>query len=144
MEPRNRFHVIVSASLCSLACRYDNPIPTQFLVLALIECLKISGQMWGGRGVAGSQPMSTEVHRSPNKLRWSNSIFNIWVKGRKILKIMGSLKHSQNKTFSHAFGKYRYIDISFWERCQRSLASYLLRDMQLSLRRMPFTEHKVS
>ncbi len=31
----------------------------------------------GGRGFAGSQPMSTAVHRSPNKLR-SNSIFNLW------------------------------------------------------------------
>jgi hypothetical protein len=28
----------------------------------------------GGGGVAGSQPMSTAVHRSPNKLRRSNSI----------------------------------------------------------------------
>ncbi len=27
------------ASLCSLACRYDNPIPTQFLVP--IDCSKI-------------------------------------------------------------------------------------------------------
>ncbi len=32
----------------------------------------------GGRGrVAGSQPMSTAVHRSPNKLWRSNSIFNL-------------------------------------------------------------------
>jgi len=32
----------------------------------------------GGRGrVAGYQPMSTAVHRSPNKLRRSNSIFNL-------------------------------------------------------------------
>ncbi len=29
-------------------------------------------------GVAGSQPMYTAVHRSPNKLRRYNSIFNIW------------------------------------------------------------------
>ncbi len=34
----------------------------------------------GGRGggVAGSQPISTAVHRSPNKLWRSNSIFNLW------------------------------------------------------------------
>ncbi len=32
----------------------------------------------GGEGVAGSQPMSTAVHRSPNKLWRSNSIFNLW------------------------------------------------------------------
>jgi hypothetical protein len=31
----------------------------------------------GGTGVAGSQPMSTAVHRSPNKLWRSNSIFNL-------------------------------------------------------------------
>ncbi len=32
-EPRNRFQGIDSASLCSLAGRYDNPIPTRFLDL---------------------------------------------------------------------------------------------------------------
>ncbi len=31
MEPRNRFQALNSASLCSLAGRYDNPIPPQFL-----------------------------------------------------------------------------------------------------------------
>jgi hypothetical protein len=31
----------------------------------------------GGGGVAGSQPMSTAVHRSPNKLFRSNSTFNL-------------------------------------------------------------------
>ncbi len=39
MEPRNRFQGMNSASLCSLAGRYDNPIPTLFL--APIDCLKI-------------------------------------------------------------------------------------------------------
>jgi hypothetical protein len=39
MEPRNRFQGMNSASLCSLAGRYDNPIPTRFL--ASIDCLKI-------------------------------------------------------------------------------------------------------
>ncbi len=34
----------------------------------------------GSGGVAGSQPMSTAVHRSPNKLWRSNSIFNLWVR----------------------------------------------------------------
>jgi hypothetical protein len=38
-EPRNRFQGISSSSLCSLAGRYDNPIPTRFL--APIDCLKI-------------------------------------------------------------------------------------------------------
>ncbi len=43
MEPRNRFQGINSASLCSPAGRYDNPIPTRFL--APIECLKIPAQV---------------------------------------------------------------------------------------------------
>ena len=39
MDLRNRFHGIDSASLCSLAGRYDNPIPTW--LLAPIDCSKI-------------------------------------------------------------------------------------------------------
>jgi hypothetical protein len=42
MEPRNRCQGINSASLCSLAGRYDNPIPSQ--CLAPIEFLKIPAQ----------------------------------------------------------------------------------------------------
>ncbi len=42
MEPRNRFQGTNSASLCSLAGRYDNPIPTWFLVP--IDGLKIPDQ----------------------------------------------------------------------------------------------------
>ncbi len=42
MEPENRFQGKNSASLCSLAGRYDNPIPIRFL--APIDCLKISAQ----------------------------------------------------------------------------------------------------
>ncbi len=38
-EPRNRFQGIDSASLCSLAGRYDNPIPNPFL--APTDCSKI-------------------------------------------------------------------------------------------------------
>ncbi len=38
MELSNRFPGMNSASLCSLAGRYDNPIPTRFLVP--IDCLK--------------------------------------------------------------------------------------------------------
>jgi hypothetical protein len=48
MGPRNRFQGMNSASLCSLAGRYDNPIPTRFLVP--IDCLKIRAQclsVWG-------------------------------------------------------------------------------------------------
>ncbi len=43
MEPRNQFQGMNSASLCSLAGQYDNPIPTRFL--APIECLKIPDQL---------------------------------------------------------------------------------------------------
>jgi hypothetical protein len=39
MEARNRGQGINSASLCSLACRYDNPIPTRFQ--PPMDCLKI-------------------------------------------------------------------------------------------------------
>jgi hypothetical protein len=39
MEPRNRFQGMNFASLCSLAGRYDNPIPPWFLVP--IDSLKI-------------------------------------------------------------------------------------------------------
>ncbi len=38
-KPKNRFQGINSASLCSLAGRYDNPVPTWFL--APIDCSKI-------------------------------------------------------------------------------------------------------
>jgi hypothetical protein len=38
-EPMNRFQGFDSASLCSLAGRYDNPVPSRFL--APIDCLKI-------------------------------------------------------------------------------------------------------
>jgi hypothetical protein len=42
MEPRNRFQGMNSASLCSLAGRFDNPIPPRFL--APIDSLKIPAQ----------------------------------------------------------------------------------------------------
>jgi hypothetical protein len=43
MEPRNRFQEMNSASLCSQAGQFDNPIPTRFL--APIDCLKITALM---------------------------------------------------------------------------------------------------
>ncbi len=39
MDPSNRFQEMKSASLCSLAGRYDNPIPPRFL--APIDSLKV-------------------------------------------------------------------------------------------------------
>jgi hypothetical protein len=44
METRNRCQGINSASLCSLAGRYDNPIPPR--CLAPIDFLKIPAQEW--------------------------------------------------------------------------------------------------
>ncbi len=44
-------------------------------ILALVNDPKC----WGRGGVPGSQPMSTAVYRSPNKLwRSSNSLLNLW------------------------------------------------------------------
>ncbi len=51
MEPRNRCQGINSASLCSLAGRYDNPIPTR--CLAPIEFLKIPAQVSNQRDREG-------------------------------------------------------------------------------------------
>jgi hypothetical protein len=45
-EPKNRFQGTNSARLCSLAGRYDNPLPTQFL--APTDCLKIPAQYSSG------------------------------------------------------------------------------------------------
>ncbi len=42
----------------------------------LTNCALLNEPKCGGEGV--SQPMSTAVHRSPNKLWISNSIFNLW------------------------------------------------------------------
>ncbi len=39
---KNQFKWINSISMCSLACRYDNPIPIRFL--APVDCLKIPAQ----------------------------------------------------------------------------------------------------
>jgi len=52
-EPKNRFQGTNSARLCSLAGRYDNPIPTRFL--APIECLKIPAQYNTSRTRLGSK-----------------------------------------------------------------------------------------
>jgi hypothetical protein len=49
-----------SASLCSLAVRYDNPIPTRFL--APIDCLKIPAlDVLGGRGIYSLLDMHQDV-----------------------------------------------------------------------------------
>jgi hypothetical protein len=48
MEPRNRFQGMDSVSLCSLAGRNDNLIPTR--LLAPIDCFKIPA-LNGGQAV---------------------------------------------------------------------------------------------
>jgi hypothetical protein len=54
MELRNRFQGMNSASLCSLAGRYDNPIPPRFL--APIDCLKIPAlYIYFGRLTVGKE-----------------------------------------------------------------------------------------
>ncbi len=57
-EPRNWFQKINSASLCSLACRYDNPIPTRFL--ANMEYFKI--KTTGANAEVGS-PLISSANR---------------------------------------------------------------------------------
>ncbi len=49
MEPRNRCQGINSASLCSLAGRYDNPIPSR--CLAFIDFLKIPALLFDQNSV---------------------------------------------------------------------------------------------
>jgi hypothetical protein len=58
MEPRNRFQGMDFASLCSLADRYDNPIPTRFL--APIDCLKIPALVQGNVSVCVSKRLREE------------------------------------------------------------------------------------
>jgi hypothetical protein len=65
MEPRNRFQGINTARLCSLAGRYDNPLPPRFL--APIASLKIPAQtlvVAGGRGVKTTE----------NKVHWPHKV----------------------------------------------------------------------
>ncbi len=46
-EPKNQFQGINTARWCSLAGRYDNPIPTRFL--APLDCVKIPTQLTIGQ-----------------------------------------------------------------------------------------------
>ncbi len=57
MEPRNLIQGIDSASLCSQAGRYDNPIPIRFL--APRDCLKIRAQ---GINCGVKQEVSTSLY----------------------------------------------------------------------------------
>ncbi len=81
MEPRNRFQGMNSASLCSLAGRYNNPIPSRFL--APIDGLKMPAQytrtqcvrgggVWGHWRGGGLRQINTcrKVPLQVNFLRW--------------------------------------------------------------------------
>ncbi len=48
-----------SASLCSLAARYDNPIPSRFL--APIDCLKIPDLMYVKLLLGKDEPVGIET-----------------------------------------------------------------------------------
>jgi hypothetical protein len=50
-EPKNRFQWINSACPCSLGGRYDNPLPSRFLVP--VDCLKIPAQCTGCMYITG-------------------------------------------------------------------------------------------
>ncbi len=56
------------ASLCSLAGRYDNPIPTQFL--APIDCYKIPAQSIYDKKIAFPDLRMEKIDKSATK--WSN------------------------------------------------------------------------
>jgi hypothetical protein len=86
MKPRNRFHGIYSASLCSLARRYDNPIPTRFLTP--IDCLKIPAQLHATDyaptarivTVCPTVPKFLVLHITGVKTCWSRSCRNTEIK----------------------------------------------------------------
>jgi hypothetical protein len=68
MELRNRFHGTNSASLCSLAGRYDNPIPTR--LLAPIACLKIPAQLCGHLGQVPKWGTTHRLTQLTNAVQW--------------------------------------------------------------------------
>jgi hypothetical protein len=78
----------------------------------------------GVGGVAGFQPMSTAVHRSPNKLWRSNSIFNLWLCCRKLATLEADANRG-NERADGAEKKIRWQNI-FTERHPRFFISYFL------------------
>jgi hypothetical protein len=101
-KARNRFQGIDSASLCSLAGRYDNPIPTRFLVP--IDCSKIPAQLVDG--MRKSQIKKSQVEHSfydhgKYCLEWSLtrsvSMSRLSVSLPKLLQI--NIKKIRNKQF---------------------------------------------
>ncbi len=64
-EPKNQFQGTIFARLCSLAGRYDNPIPTRFL--APIDCFKSPAQVRAKHCRGGGERMGKD-DRNQNTL----------------------------------------------------------------------------
>ncbi len=71
----------------------------------------ISPHVWGRGGVGGSQPMSTAVIRSPNKLWRSNSIFNLWEVGlcKRPIHLCCVQSTSANYSQRHSDNIYNFL-----------------------------------
>ncbi len=69
MGPRNRFQGMNSASLCSLAGRYDNPLPPRFL--APIDSLKIPALI--------TIQSFEKIHQNPALKRWATLFCEIGI-----------------------------------------------------------------
>ncbi len=88
-EPRNRFQGMNSASLCCLAGRYYNPIPTRFL--APIDCFKIPAlfqhilqepRQW--RNIAKVTKLFSKYEQNTKVLtNFCNTFLRIRLNGRK-------------------------------------------------------------
>ncbi len=118
MGPRNRFQGMNSASLCSLAGRYNNPIPPRFL--APIDSLKIPAQATqpGGigslesiLGFSGSEPVFVNLLRSPeidskHGGRVRQPFLSYWPASvhRLAESIPGLLKHLQIRALERYIG----------------------------------------
>jgi hypothetical protein len=81
-EPGNWFQGIDSASLCSLAGRYDKPIPTRFL--APIDCSKIQEQRAERalRYIKHSQDQRGFTENNSNKIKTKRNqlaVLRIWI-----------------------------------------------------------------
>jgi hypothetical protein len=101
MEPRNRFQGMNSASLCGLAERYDNHIPTRFL--APIDRLKIPALM------------SRLAESIPGPLtKFKNTVFEVRALSLRFLKIpckFLSERINRSGTVPFKFPVYKYTVI---------------------------------
>ncbi len=110
-KPRNWFQGIDSYSLCSLAVRYDNPIPTRFLTP--IDCSKIPEHeflnVWGAPESISRFPGSLNVYKfGLCTARWGLSMFGLetWRKSSKFLMM----------TFTCRSPSYLLYTSGFWPR----------------------------